>query len=32
MAYEGQTLWDIVWDILVKSHGIYLTKIKGYIG
>ena len=25
-------LWDILWDIFVKSYEIYLTKTKGYIG
>ena len=24
MGYTGQILWDILWDIFVKSYGIYL--------
>ena len=32
MGYIGLTLWDILWDIFVKSYGVYLTKTKGYIG
>ena len=32
MGYMGQKLWDILWDIFVKSYGVYLTKTKGYIG
>ena len=32
MGYIGQKLWDILWDIFVKSYGVYLTKTKGYIG
>ena len=31
MGYIGQTLCYILWDIFVKSYGIYLTKTKGYI-
>ena len=27
MGYFGQTLWDILWDILVKNCWIYLAKI-----
>ena len=32
MGYIGQILWDVLWDIFVKSYGIYLPKTKGYIG
>ena len=32
MRYIKQKLWYILWDIVVKRHGIYLTKNKGYLG
>ena len=32
IRYIGQKLWYILWDIFVKSYGIYLTKSKGYTG
>ena len=32
MGYIGQKLWEILWDILVKSYGIYQSKTKGYFG
>ena len=32
MGYIGQKLWDIPWDIFVKSYGIYLTKMRGIFG
>ena len=32
MGISGKQLWDILWDIFVKSYGIYLTKIEGHIG
>ena len=31
MRFMGQKLWDILWDIFVKTYCIYLTKNKGYI-
>ena len=24
--------WDMLWDIFVKSYGIYLTKMRGILG
>ena len=32
MGYIGQKFWDLLWDIFIKSDGIYMTKTKGYIG
>ena len=31
MGYTGHTLWDILWDIFVKSYGIYLAKYRIYL-
>ena len=27
MGYIRQTLWELLWDIFVKSYGIYLHKL-----
>ena len=32
MGEIKQKLWEILWDILGKSYGIYLPKGKVYIG
>ena len=32
MGYIGKQLWEILWDIFVKSYGIYYSKTKGYFG
>ena len=32
IGYIGQKLWDKLWDIFVKSYGIYLTKLRGILG
>ena len=32
MGYIVNKFWDILWDIFVKSFGLYFTKTKGYIG
>ena len=31
MEYIGQILFYILWDIFVKSYGIYLTKLRGIL-
>ena len=31
-GYNGQILWDILWDIFVISYGIFLTKLRGILG
>ena len=31
MGYIGQKLWDTLWDIFVKSYGIYFTKLRGIL-
>ena len=30
-GFIAKKLWDILWDILFKTYGIYLTKAKGYL-
>ena len=31
MRYIKQTLWHILWEIVVKRYGIYLTKLMGIL-
>ena len=32
MRYIKEKFWYILWDIVVKRYGIYLTKIMGILG